>query len=173
MKDRIKQIQEAQHMSQQVFAQFLELSPATLSNIYNGKTQPTLNVVETIKRKLPAISTEWLLWGNGQMYRSDKPRGDLFSELPDAAESSRTSYDAPGNSTEAMLNFAPAQTPSSIAPQNQISNIAERESVNQTHRNREVDNLKIVNKTQRRITEIRVSYDDMTFEVFVPEKKGK
>ena len=55
-------------MSQQVFADFLQQSPATLSSIFNGRTRPTLNIVEAIKMKIPDISTEWLLWGTGDMH---------------------------------------------------------------------------------------------------------
>ena len=70
MKDRIKHIMEEQHMSQQVFADFIGLSPATLSSIFNGRTRPTLNIVEAIKNKIPTISTDWLLMGVGDMYIS-------------------------------------------------------------------------------------------------------
>ena len=62
MKDRIKQIMESKHMTQQVFAQFIDMSPASLSSIFNGRTKPTLNIVEAIKRKIPDINTNWLLY---------------------------------------------------------------------------------------------------------------
>ena len=39
MKDRIRQIMESQHMTQQVFADFIGLAPATLSSIYNERTR--------------------------------------------------------------------------------------------------------------------------------------
>ena len=55
-------------MTQQVFADYLQQSPATLSSIFNGRTRPTLNIVEAIKTKIPDISTEWLLWGTGDMH---------------------------------------------------------------------------------------------------------
>ena len=61
IKDRIRLIMEDQHMTQQVFADYLQQSPATLSSIFNGRTRPTLNIVEAIKTKIPDISTEWLL----------------------------------------------------------------------------------------------------------------
>ena len=60
-KDRIKLIMEDQHMTQQVFADFLQQAPATLSSIFNGRTRPTLNIVDSIKTKIPDISDEWLL----------------------------------------------------------------------------------------------------------------
>ena len=68
MKDRVKQIMESMHMTQQVFAQFIEMSPASLSSIFNGRTRPTLNIVEAIKKKIPDINTDWLMFGSGSMY---------------------------------------------------------------------------------------------------------
>ena len=43
---------EEQQMTQQEFADFLQQSPATLSSIFNGRTRPTLNVVDAIKAKM-------------------------------------------------------------------------------------------------------------------------
>ena len=59
---------ESQHMTQQVFADFLQQSPATLSSIFNHRTRPTLNIVDAIKAKIPNISIEWLLYGTGEMF---------------------------------------------------------------------------------------------------------
>ena len=55
-------------MTQQVFAEFIGTSPATLSGIFNGRTNPTLAIVELIKKKIPDINTDWLMFGSGQMY---------------------------------------------------------------------------------------------------------
>ena len=71
MKDRIKKVMESQHMSQQTFAHSIGMSPASLSSIFNGRTKPTLNIVEAIKDKIPRISTDWLIFGKGDMYLSD------------------------------------------------------------------------------------------------------
>ena len=68
MKERIKELMESLHKSQQDFAQFIEMSPASLSSIFNGRTKPTLTIVEAIKKKIPDISVEWLLFGVGDMY---------------------------------------------------------------------------------------------------------
>jgi len=68
MKDRIRKIMESQHMTQQTFAQFIGMSPALLSSIFNERTKPTINIVEAIKNKIPRISTDWLMFGVGDMY---------------------------------------------------------------------------------------------------------
>ena len=36
MKERIRELMESLHKSQQDFAQFIEMSPASLSSIFNG-----------------------------------------------------------------------------------------------------------------------------------------
>ncbi len=147
MKDRIKRIMEEQHMSQQVFADFIGLSPATLSSIFTGRTRPTLNVVEAIKNKLPSISTDWLLMGVGNMYIQSS------FEAPEASSSS---------SVEQMLDFnqAPNDHPSPIFSQ----------GVKSTPLDYSSQTLKIVDKEPRKVTEIRVYYDDQTYETFVPLK---
>ena len=71
MKDRIRQIMEDQHLTQQSFAQMTQISTPTLSNILTGKSRATLNTVELIKRKFPLISLDWLLYGVGPMYIHD------------------------------------------------------------------------------------------------------
>ena len=38
MKDRIRKVMESQHMTQQVFAEFIQIAPATLSSIFTGRT---------------------------------------------------------------------------------------------------------------------------------------
>ena len=141
---------EEQHMSQQVFADFIGLSPATLSSIFNGRTRPTLNIVEAIKNKIPTISTDWLLMGVGDMYISPST-GD--------STSSDTSQQS---SMEPMIDFdQPVLNPS-------------RTPISQGVHNTPLDNnaqiMKIVDKEPRKVTEIRVYYDDQTYETFVPIK---
>lgn len=53
MKDRIRQLMEDQHLTQQNFAQMIGISTATLSNIFNGKTNPSLSIVDGIHKSFP------------------------------------------------------------------------------------------------------------------------
>ena len=65
-------------MTQKTFASFIDMSEGSLSSIFNGRTKPTLNIVDAIKRKMPAVSTDWLLFGKGKMYvdENDDPGVD-------------------------------------------------------------------------------------------------
>jgi len=154
MKDRIRRIMESQHMTQQVFAQFIKISPATLSGIFNGRTNPSLNIVEAIKNSLPSISTDWLLFGNGPMY-IDVSKGESVASAGGSADSK-----------EALLDFETPSTAPSIA--SQPGGFVQ--GVNSTPKNIEQFIVKNIDKPQRKITEIRIFFDDQTWETFLPKK---
>ena len=161
MKDRIRQIMEAQHMSQQVFADFIGTTPATLSGIFNDRTRPTINIVESIKKKIPDISTDWLLFGIGEMYQrsTDGSSGDLA-----AAKSSSGNV----RTMEPMIDFSQNSqpTPSMGSQQPTFYN-----GVRTTPQVMAREEIKVIDKPKRHVTEIRVYYDDQTWESFVPSKK--
>ena len=101
MKDRIKQVMEWTGLSQQDFATKLGISPASLSSIFNGRTNPTNNHVQAIHRSFPEIDINWLLFGEGKM----------FCKAPVASSTSDVSLGGDNNNSEANINMnAPAQT---------------------------------------------------------------
>ncbi len=168
MKDRIRQIMESQHMTQQVFADFIGLAPATLSSIYNERTRPTLSVVEAIKKKIPNISTDWLMFGSGEMYVASP----ASSTSPASAGSMFSANDGGTNGAQIvqnpMLDFDQSQSPT---PQQGPQAPYYINSVKSTPSSIERTEVKIIDKPQRKVKEIRVFYDDQTWETFVPEKK--
>jgi len=156
MKDRIKKIMESQHMTQQVFADFIGIAPATLSGIFNERTKPTINIIEAIKRKIPSLSTDWLMFGKDPMYVG------TTDAKPSASQASPTV-----SVQETVLDFdQPLPAPS--APVRQTTNY---NSVRNTRPEMEIDFMKNQDKNPRRVTEIRIFYDDQTWESFVPSKK--
>lgn len=154
MKDRIRQIMESQHMSQQVFAQFIEMSPASLSSIFNGRTRPTLNIVEAIKKKIPDINTDWLMFGSGSMYVQPEETSD--EPMP-----------RPTDLQEPALDFGidDFPTPKSASLTNHVVG-----GVRGARPEIIREEIKYIDKPQRKITEIRIYFDDLTYETFVPAK---
>ena len=150
---------EDQHMTQQVFADFLQQSPATLSSIFNGRTRPTLNIIDSIKTKIPDISIEWLLYGAGEMYLTH----------PEGSDQGMLEGQIQGQ--EQMINFDSPAPGVFQMPQNPVSTTPYSQSVKSTHPEIVREEIKIVDKTPRKVTEIRVYYDDQTYETFVPAKK--
>jgi len=144
-------------MSQQVFAQYIDMSPASLSSIFNGRTRPTLNIVEAIKNKIPKISTDWLMFGTGSMYVQNEGL-DEGQQLDVKADKGQ----------EPTLDFSLDEVPTSLphAVEHQ-----QRQTPKNVHPEIVHEEVKYIDKPQRRVMEIRVYYDDLTFESFVPAKK--
>ena len=141
-------------MTQQVFAQFINIAPATLSGIFNGRTNPSLNIVQAIKNSLPSISTDWLLFGTGPMYIDQKTDEGAAPSLS-APSSSEQIFDFDFNSS------TPATTSgTSAARPGMLPNV----------RRPDPYIINKVEKPQRQITEIRIFFDDQTWESFVPKK---
>lgn len=146
-------------MTQQEFADFLQQAPATLSSIFNGRTHPTLKIVDAIKKKIPDISIEWLLYGVG----------DMHVTLPQP--SSDDNFKSRNDVLEPMINFDSSSNSPTPVPQIQVQTTPVQQSVNNTHLESGQDKIKIFDKIARKVTEIRVYYDDQTYETFVPAKK--
>lgn len=159
MKERIRELMESLHKSQQDFAQFIEMSPASLSSIFNGRTKPTLTIVEAIKKKIPDISVEWLLFGVGDMYANHK--------------ATATSQESPTpTSSEPMLEFDfDDEAKHSRSEKNADQMVNSNNSVKRTRLENKENEVKSVDIVKRRVIEIRVYYDDYTFETFVPDKR--
>ena len=195
MKDRIRQIMEDQKLNQQSFAQLIGKSTATLSNIFNDRTKPTLDIVDAIKKKFPQVNTEWLLFGTPPMY-INKVEGGVAASSSGAsvgaggmdAEDSLDMYGGAsasagmgaqggmpgaggmaGDAMEPSLDFgADGQDSSPASPS--LFDQPQMHGVKRTPKNIANAAVKIVDKPQRRITEIRIFYDDQTWETFVPKK---
>lgn len=149
---------ESMHMTQQVFAQFIDISPASLSSIFSERTRPTLAIVEAIKKKIPNISTDWLMFGTGTMYSTGSNDGS--NVLPDDDADHKKNVDS-------ILDFSNVPTPT---PQNQVQGNLFGNSVHSTPKEIIRNEIKYTDKPQRKITEIKVYFDDLTYETFVPIK---
>ena len=163
MKDRIRQIMESKHMTQQVFADYIGTTPATLSGIFNDRTRPTINIVESIKKKIPDINTDWLMFGIGDMYHTPTQPSDADEAAPASPSG------APKMENE-LFGFSDLEYSSSPTPRNQPSPARINNSVRSTHPNFNGEETKLFDKPTRHVTEIRVYYDDQTWESFKPAK---
>ena len=156
MKDRIRQLMESQHMTQQTFSDFIGISSASLSSIFTGRTKPTLNTVEAIKSKFTKINLDWLLYGQGPMFKDQTAEPN--------SSTGETATMTPGSS-EGTLDFSNPTTPPLVETEQR--SLPYNDNMYKIPSRTEV---KYIDKPQRRITEIRIFFDDQTGETFVPKK---
>ena len=132
MKDRILRIIEDSGLTTTDFAVRVNVQPSQISHIKTGRNQVTLDIATKILKAYPKISPDWLLFGNGEMYRNqsenteiqeDKPQkkayqpemGDLFANYSD---------NPTNNSTEIELT----SSPENLTTQSSENNIQEKSS---------------------------------------------
>lgn len=70
--NRIIQIVDFQNLTRYKFAQETGISDAVLFNIYKGKNKPSFDLIEKILNKYKAIDANWLLTGEGTMFKIEQ-----------------------------------------------------------------------------------------------------
>lgn len=147
MKDRIAQIVRIEGLSLAEFTQRVGIAPATMSHILNGRNKPSLDVVTRIHEAFNDISLEWLLFGTGEMRTAQKTENNVASS--------------------SLLPFAD-EMPEIAQPVASAPSIPNYQGTSRVHN--PIQEVRVVEKPERKITEIRIFFDNGTFEIFHPEK---
>ncbi len=149
MKDRIMQIMQKTGLSNAEFAEKIGISTSSLSHILTERNKPSLDVVMRIHKAYPNININWLLYGEDTMEKVfPQPENvDLFSQLP----SDVNDRNAPSAYKENKEGYLVKKM---------------------EYRSKEMprEEIKYIEKPQPKITEIRIFFDNGTFQIFKPDK---
>lgn len=155
IKDRIRMIMEKEHMTPRIFAESIGVQQSTLSHILNDRNRPSLEVIMKVHQTYNYVNLEWLLYGKGEMMNdaslgmlSSGEEGEFQPSLFD--ENAINSTNSPDNSENRKE-----------MPLKSMEN-APKEIVRQE--------IRYIEKPSRKITEIRIFFDDNTYETFKAEK---
>ena len=153
MKDRITQIMQKEEMTAAQFAEKIGLSPSSLSHILNGRNNPSLDVVMKIHKACSYVNLPWLIYGEGTM-----------EGQPEAPQS-----EASGVSGISLFDESAFFTPEGMDERENRKEMASKSPVF-TPKEIVREEIKYVEKPARKITEIRIFFDNGTYETFRPEK---
>ena len=159
MKDRIQQIMHQDGLTSIEFAKKIEISSSSLSHIFNGRNNPSLDVIMHIHKAYPNISLNWLLYGEGKIEDCSSITHNVIS-----TENNKEADLFANNlqNTHENTHNGPATPEFRI----EIASETQKSDVNTT------DKQEVIyqNQPQPKISEIRIFYDNGTFEVFKPER---
>ena len=178
MRDRIKEIIEREHMGQSQFADYIGVNRPTLSHILAGRNNPSMEVVMKIHQRFPKINILWLLDGVGSYDGDDNALG----EGSDQHGADNMSYD---NEEESSSLPTMDEQASSRFYQGELfaENAVFASESTVTLKNRKEMPLQTPPKApylsetqmeyarkslQRKIVEIKIFFDDGTYETFRP-----
>lgn len=154
IKDRIKMIMERENLTAGAFAESIGVAQATISHILGPRNKyPSTEVILRLHHQYSDINLNWLLTGEGNMSDLSEPstqqdsEDSPFSESDENAENAYICTDEEKNRKE-MASGSPGNS------------------------HKEVVKQEIIYKERppRKITEIRIFFDDNTYETFKPEK---
>jgi len=147
MLDRIKKIIEKERSNPSLFADQIGISRGTMNHILNGRNNPSLDVITKILTCFPDINSEWLLFGNGQIYKGDKAflQPTLFDQapiIPDKLQE-KTEY---RKEIEVKTSEKPVNKP-------------------------EIEEFRHLQRSSKTVEKIIIYYSDNTFENLIPENR--
>lgn len=73
MKDRLLQLLAEEKMTSMKFAEIMEVQPSNISHILSGRNNPGYDFIARLLRRFPEISPDWIINGEGEMYRISTP----------------------------------------------------------------------------------------------------
>jgi len=84
MKERILEFLKRENKSSAQFAEEIGVQPSGISHILSGRNNPSLDFILKMLEKYKYLSTDWLLFGKGDMYKEAAMRNlfELNSEPP-------------------------------------------------------------------------------------------
>lgn len=153
--DRVKLIIEREQMSVKEFAESINITDATIKHIINGRNNPSYDVMQKILSRYPYINSSWLLMGEGEMYKEEVSRE---------------------NTNNSFGNVSLFSDENAFSSTERIGSSKNRKDLPLEKRKKEVEtpiNKEVIyqKSPERKVKEIRVFYDDGTYETFKPEKQ--
>ena len=153
MKDRIAQIMQKEEMTAGQFAEKIGISPSSLSHILSGRNNPSLEVVTKIHKACNYVNLFWLLYGDGDMERPASAVTTDNSSISGISLFDESAFFSPEGTDE-------RENRKEIAPKTPLN-----EGKNVVH-----EQIRYIEMPTKKITEIRIFFDNGTYETFCPEK---
>lgn len=150
IKDRFKMIMEREKLTAGAFAESIGVAQATISHILGPRNKyPSTEVILRLHQRYDDVNLGWLLTGKGEMSNNSASSIEGGFDYPLFAENPVNPTGEAGSSEnrKEMASGTPGYPPKEIVRQEVI--YKERPS--------------------RKITEIRIFFDDNTYETFKPE----
>lgn len=145
MKERLLEFLRSENKSSAQLAEEIGVQPSGISHILSGRNNPSLDFVLKMLEKYRFLSTDWLLFGHGPMYKESKMQ-TLFDEIPEESLKSREIQT--GNESGATQNRIVGE----------IKDSAEKVALKQGIR------------SDSDISRIVIFYEDNSFELYSPRE---
>lgn len=150
MRERIFKIMEKEGLTSSRFAEAIGIQRSAMSHIVSGRNNPSLDVITKILERFPYVNSNWLLFGKGEMCKSESE--------PDSMPSLFSENEI--NQPEVRME---TENRKDLGVQKGVY----------SGKQPEPEKITFIEKPSKNISKIMIFYSDNTFDTFVPEKKPK
>lgn len=153
MKDRIERLIKALKLTNNAFATEIGVQRSNISHILDGRNNPSLDFVKKVVERYKDINLEWLVMGQGSMFKHPQEL-TLFPEEDNM----------PANDTK---NTIQSPTATNVTPNNSSFKQNEPLVTNNTPTPNVYNDILPVNP-EKKVEKIVIFYSDKTFESYNP-----
>lgn len=167
MNTRLQQFLAAENITQSQFADTINVAKASVSHILSGRNKPGWDFLSNMMKHYPDLNIEWLMTGNGKMYKSltrrDAPAVDADNR--ESAAAPRQDDDDISDNLFSGMYSTDDTTHQKTAQERYIPQRNTDRSPNIAATNGQdspASPIQVIDN-QRKISKIVVFYDDNTF----------
>ena len=167
-------------MSPTNFADTIDINRSSLTHIFSGRNQPSLDVAKKILKAFPDVNTEWLVMGMGPMLKNENaaepsvttvdnmPQTDLFGNYEEDTASKTTDEQTTVQEEDAVSEPV-AETVEDVPVRKATTPTRSRRSADSNISTRESKRDRISDSQgDKKIVKIVFFYDDHSFEEYRP-----
>ena len=127
MREKLLNLMKEENLTSSRLAELLGIQPSGISHILKGRNNPSLDFIQKILRRFPQVNPDWLILGEGEMYRPQRETssgqqgswqengGELATSTKvSAASGSSELFAAATKSTEEESNHAQSEKSKNI-----------------------------------------------------------
>ena len=113
METRIHRLIGSENLTPTKFADIIGVQRSAISHILSGRNKPSFDLIQKILNKFPRVSSEWLLMGRGEMYKTmvqqrlfdvDQKPNDIKAEIKSPVIKENTNTLPPIKEAENCVN---------------------------------------------------------------------
>ena len=158
MKERLEELMQLLNLTPTQFANEIGIQRTTLQHILSGRNEASLKIIMAIHSKYPDVELEWLLNGKGYAIPVMQQNDSQNQDYPLFPGMESTVFSNQGKDNSEFSNVKEEKSPSNT-----------RKRANNKGVNSNFDNVS--DKTQKRIKEVVIFFEDGTYQKFSSELK--
>ena len=169
-RERLLKLIADNNMSAKQFAAEVGIQAGTISNIVNGRNNPSLDVMQRVLNRFRTLSSDWLILGVGNMYRAEGGKENRENgEVKEKQLQLQQQQQIPGFDNTTASPQHSKEEPSPLSRPQTISAPAMSREMQQSTTIKKQQTAPLEQPAAKQIERIILFYSDGTFDEITPK----